>query len=172
MKSNVVAEKIAWLRHDLRNAEGFAALVIRILANSDETHYRLDDILRTLNDLPISAIQAHKDQFEAIAIAPTVEPRLPSNLVETLTRAGAWEEAARINEVYVRIPETTEKHAQKLAANLYRIAAKFEEAIAKGRIDALPKLAQEWRTTEVQIEEDRIKYAERRSPFSGLPGAH
>jgi hypothetical protein len=166
-------EKLGWLRHDLRETEGFAALVLRTLADPAVTHYRQDDILRALNDLPVSAIQAHSSRLEAIAIAPNVDRSLPANLVETLTRAGAWEEAARINDaIYARIPDTTEKHTQKLTANLDRIAARYEEAIALSRIDVLPELALEWRTTEAQIEENRIKYAERRGPFAGFPGAH
>ena len=173
MKPDVVADKLAWLRHDLREADGFAGLVIKTLADVDASRYRQDDILRALNDLPVGAIQVHKSQLEAIAAAPNVDETLPANLVETLTRAGAWQEAVRINNaIYTRIPDTTEKRSQKLAANLERIAARYEEAIALGSIDLLPELALEWRATEAQVEELRIKYAKRSSPFAGLPGAY
>ncbi|NPT57110.1 hypothetical protein [Paraburkholderia elongata] len=173
MKSDVVAEKISWLRHDLRAAEGFAELVLRILADPDVTHYRQDEILNALNELPVSTIQQHKAQLEAIATTPAIDRSLSDALVETLTGAGAWEEAARINEtIYSRIPDTVERRAQKLRSNLNRIATKYEEAIASGKVAILPELAQEWRQTEAQIEEHRTNHAERRSPFTDLPGAH
>jgi len=173
MESQVVAEELGSLRHDLREAEGFADLVVRILADPGLTRYRPDDILRVLNDLPVSAIQAHTSHLEAIATDPNVEQSLPASLVETLTRVGAWEEAARINHaLHARIADTTEKRAQKLEANLDRIAAKYEAAIALGRMDALPDLALEWRTTEEQIKENEIRHAERFGPFAGFPGAY
>jgi hypothetical protein len=173
MKPDVLAEKLTWLRHDLNEAEGFAALVLRTLTAPDATAYQQDDMLLALNDLPAGAILAHKSQLEAIATAPNVKRSLPANLVETLTRAGAWEEAARINTaIYARIPDTIEKNFQKLTANLARIAARYEEAIALGSMDALPELALEWRTTETQIENWRIKNAQRNGPFAGFPGTN
>lgn len=171
LKPDIVAEKIAWLRHDLREAEGFAALVLRTLEDS-ERHYRQDDILRALSDLPDDAIRTHKAHIEAIATAADVDGALPPSLVETLTRVGAWEEAARINQaIFERVPDTTEKRAQKLAANLDRIAAMYEEAIALGKLDILPELAAEWRTTEIQIEKHQITYTRRSSPFAVLSQA-
>ncbi|MCC7085509.1 MAG: hypothetical protein IT427_10930 [Pirellulales bacterium] len=101
-----------------------------------------------------------------------MERDLPLKLVEILTRAGAWEEAARINQViYDRIPDTVEKRIQKLAANLDRIAARYEATIARGNLDLLPGLAAEWRTTEIQLEEYRQAYARHSSPFPGFPGS-
>lgn len=173
MKAEVVAERLGWFRRDLRETEGFDALVIRILTDQELTNYRQEHVLRALDDLPFPAIHANKLQLEAIAVAPNVDRSLPAHLVETLTRAGAWEEAARINEaIYSKIPDTVEKHAQKLAANLDRIATKYEEAIALGKINVLPELAKEWRVTEKVIEENRRKHAERGSPFAGFPGAY
>lgn len=173
MKSDVIVEKLAWLRHDLGEIEGFGALIVRTLADPEVSMYKQDNILRALNDLPSSMILAHKSQLQAIASASDVDWELPANLVETLTRAGAWVEAARINDaIYEKIPNTTQLRVQKLTANLDRIAARYEEAIALGRIDSLQELAQEWRNTEAQLEEHRNKYAERRGPFPGFSSSH
>ena len=102
----------------------------------------------------------HKSKIEAIATSEDVDRDLPPKLVETLTRSGAWEEAARINEtIYASISNTTEKRAQKLAANLDRIAARYEASIALGQIDALPALAAEWKKTEAHIREHRDRHA-------------
>jgi hypothetical protein len=93
--------------------------------------------------------------------------------VEVLTGSGAWTEAAKINAaIYQDIPDTVEKRAQKLAANLDRIATRFEASIAQGELDALPGLSLEWRNTEAEIERIRNEYAKRRSPFPGFPGSN
>lgn len=169
IKSDVVADKISWLRHDLLEAEGFPELVCRLLEES-ERHYRQDDVLHTLDALPEEAIQTQRSRIEAIAVAENVERDLPPRLVETLTRAGAWEEAARINQtIYDRMPDTVEKRVQKLAANLDRIAARFEATIAQGKLDLLPALAAEWRATETQLEQHRKAYARQSSPFPNFP---
>lgn len=169
MRPDVLVERLSWFRRQLYETDGFAGVVVRCLANPDVTQYRKEDILRTLNYLPTSAIRAHRGELEAIAVAHNTERKVSANLVETLTRAGAWEEAARINDaLYARIPNTIESRAQKLAANLHRIAARYEESIALGNTGALPELAVEWRATESQMEEHRNTYAQRRGPFAGF----
>lgn len=171
MKPDVVVEKLRWLRRHLKDVEGFADIVLRVLADGSVTSYRQEDILKTLNELPVEMIQARKSRLETIAIAPDAAGDLPSNLVETLTHADAWAEAARISgAIHARIPDTTQMHVRKLMANFDRIAAKYEQTIALGELDALPVLAAEWRATEAEIAADRIQYAERRRPFSSFPG--
>jgi len=173
MKPELVADRLRSLRRMLRQVEEFADLVMKALADPRLTEYRQEDLVRTLNDLPLSAVQKHQSQLETIATDPGVPRSLPANLVETLTRTGAWSEAARINEaIYARIPDTTEMRPLKLMVNLDRLATKYEETIALGHLDALPALAGEWRETEAQIEADRKQHAERRSPFPGLPRPH
>jgi hypothetical protein len=170
---HVILDDIRWLQYDLREADGFADLVLKIMANPNVSEYRQEDILEVLNDLPCDTIQAHTSQLEFIATNPNVPRSLPANLVETLTRVGAWEEAARINHaLYSRIEDTTEKCAQKLEANLHRIAAAYEAAIAKGNMSALSALAQEWQVTEQQIKTHESSYAKRFDPFKDLPGAY
>jgi hypothetical protein len=56
--------------------------------------------------------------------------------------------------------------------NLDRLAAKYEETIALGHLEALPALAKEWRETEALIETDRKQHETRRRPFPGIPGPH
>jgi hypothetical protein len=173
MKPELIADKLRSLRRMLRGVGGFAELVVKALANPQITEYREQDLIRTLNDLPLGAIQKYKAQLETLASAAHGPRSLPANLVETLTRAGAWSEAARINvAIYAKIPDTTEMRPQKLNANLHRLAAKYEETIALGDLEALPALAQEWRETQARIAADRKQHEQRRSPFPGIPGAH
>ncbi len=173
VKPELIAEKLRALRRRLRQVDGFAALVVNTLANPQISEYREEDLIQTLNDLPLGAIQKYRARLEAIASAAHCPRSLSANLVETLTRAGAWSEAARINAaIYAEIPETIEMHLQKLMTNLDRLAAKYEETIALGNLDALSALGQEWRETEAQITADRKQYEKRRSPFPGIPGTH
>ena len=173
LKPELIADKLRSLRRLLRHVEGFADLVVKVLADPQITEYREEDLMRTLNDLPVAAIQKLLPQLEAIASAAQGPRSLPANLVETLTRTGAWSEAVRINEaIYAKIPDTTERRPLKLRVNLDRLAAKYEEAIALGHLNALPALAREWRETEAQIEIDRKQHEKRRRPFPDIPGPH
>jgi hypothetical protein len=173
LKPELIADKLRSLRRSLRHVEGFAGLVLRTLANPQITEYREEHLIRTLNDLPVAAIQTIQPQLEEIALAAHGPRSLTANLVETLTRTGAWSAAARINEaIYAKMPATTEMRPQKLMMNLDRLAAKYEETIALGHLEALPALAKEWRETEALIETDRKQHETRRRPFPSIPGPH
>jgi hypothetical protein len=173
IESEILIEEISALRHVLSQVDGFAPLVVQTLASPQLTEYRQEDILRALNALPLSAIQAQKSHLHDIALAPDAPRALAANLVETLTRASAWTEAARINEaIHAQIPDTTEMLPRRLMANLGRIATKYEEAIALGNLDALTGLGREWRETEQRLEADGKEHASRRNPFPGFPGSH
>jgi hypothetical protein len=173
MKPDVVSKELRRLRRQFGQKPRFADIVLRVFEESRALGYREDDLLATLNALPEQEIYRNRERLEALGSRTNVSRSLPRKLVETLTRVGAWHEAARLTEtLYTRIPSTTQMRVRRLAANQYRLAAHYEAAIASNRMDFLPGLAQEWKATEAEIERDRVKHERRRRPFPDLPGAH
>ena len=173
MKPDVVSDELRRLRRHFVQKTLFANIVLRVLEEARAMNYREDDMLATLNALPAQEIFRHRVRLEALGSRPNVSPSLPRKLIETLTRVGAWAEAARVAEaLYAGIPSTVEMHVRRLVANRYQIATQYEAAIASGQVDLLPGLSQDWRITETEIEKDRAAHERRRRPFPNIPGTH
>lgn len=161
------------LSRQFRHKPRFADIWVRALEEARAVSYRENDLIETLNELPESEIYRHRARLEKIGSQPNGSWTLPRRLIETLTRARAWPEAARLAETfYTRIPTTVEMQTRKLVANRYRIATGYEAAIAAGQRDALARLARDWRQNEDDIEADRVANERRRRPFPDIPGTH
>jgi hypothetical protein len=168
---DVLAPELRGLRHDLGEVPEFAALVVRLLAHRAAHEIHEEDLMATLGALPAEAIQLHRTK---IAEVPTQATRrmYAAHLVEVLTRAGAWDEAVQVNEsVYAGIPATTEHRPQKLYATLDCLATRFEQALARGQLEEVPRIAARWRSTQTEIDEDRARYAQQRRAFPYFPSA-
>jgi hypothetical protein len=167
---DVVSGELRWLRRQFAHKALFSDIVMSALEEARAMEYREDDLLRVLNDLPEQELFRHRARLEALGSRANASHNLPRKLAETLTRIGAWPEAARLTEaVYARIPATVEMHVRKLDANLYRIAAQYEAAIASNCLDLLPGLAREWKATEAEIEKDQIAHERHRRIFPNIP---
>ena len=173
MKPYQVVGELRGLARDLSDVEGFSALVIRLLGDPELGEHQTEDILDALADLSPHIIVKNQTRLAEIASGELASPFIATRVVEILSNAGAWLEAARITEtLYQRVPATTEHHPLKLQANLWRIATRFEEALSQRRLEEVPELSSQWRLTEAQIEEDQAKHAEQRNAFPGFPVAH
>jgi hypothetical protein len=173
LKTDDIVEEHRRLSRHFRHKPRFADVWVRALEEACAVSYREEDLIETLNELPEGEIYRHRAHLEKIGSQPNVSWMLPRRLIETLTRAGAWAEAARLAETfYTRIPSTVEMQPRKLIANRYRIATGYEAAIAAGRRDALTRLSREWRQNEDDIEADRVANERRRRPFPDVPGTH
>jgi hypothetical protein len=100
-------------------------------------------------------------------------PRLSAVLIENLTAARAWEEAAEITKAaHDGVENTTRMKPIRLRTGLRRIACGFEAAIAAGNVEALGKLATEWRATTTELQNDDETHRARRDPLFGIHGTH
>jgi hypothetical protein len=173
MKPHAVIRELRWLRRDLRDVEGFTELIVGLLSQPELSEHQAKDVLDALAELSPEAIQRHRVRLTVVASGEATPLLAAIRVVETLTRAGAWQEATQVNEaVYGRIPQTTERHPLRLQANLWRIATRFEEVLSQGRLEEVPELASQWRSTKAEIEEDQAKHAQQRSLVPSFPMAH
>lgn len=169
VKPDLVAKDLYWLARDLGTVEGFSGLVVKALSNQRVSEYQQEDVLRALNTLAGNSIRMHIAELVAIGSAVEAHRELPPALVETLTRAGAWAEAAKICEtVHNRILDTVENRFSKLYSKLHLIAAQFEASIAAGRMSELSELASTWKETEFQIKHLHAENEKRRNSFPSL----
>jgi hypothetical protein len=173
LKADDIADEHRRLSRQFGQRSRFADVWLRVLEEARAVSYREDDLIETLNAVPEREIYRHRTRLEKLGSRPNVSWTLPRRLIETLSRAGAWPEAANVAEAfYSRIPDTVEMRPGKLAANRYRIAARYESAIAAGLLEQLPALAQEWKRNDDEIEVDRVANERRRRPFPDIPGTH
>lgn len=173
IKAHDIVDEHRRLSRQFGHKARFAEIWIQALEQVHAVSYREDDLIETLNTLPRQEIYRHRARLEKLGIDASSSWTMARRLIEALTRAGAWSEAAAIADtVYGRIPRSIEMHARKLDANRHRIAARFEAAIQAGRLDEIAELSQQWRRNEEEIEEDRVANERRRRPFQNIPGAH
>ena len=171
LKADDIVDEHRRLSRQFGDKPRFADVWLRVLEEARAVSYREDDLIETLNALPERQIYRHRTRLEKVGSLPNVSWTWPRRLIETLSRAGAWSEAAGLAEAfYARIPSTVEMRVRKLVANRYRIAARFEAAIAAGQVDQLPKLSEEWKHNEREIEVDQVANERRRRPFQDIPG--
>ncbi len=169
MRPYVVSRELGFLGRVLESNDAFALLLLHLAKNPEASEYDEKRIFDAMSKLP-SVVGANRAAFEAAATA--ISGRQHLAFIEVLTRAGAWEEAARVAEAaYAKIPDTNWHRPRRLAAKLDRIATSFERAIAAGEVKTLQGLATEWRDTCAEIEQDRAKNEERRHPLKGLLGS-
>lgn len=171
VRAEAIAKELYTLSMVLGDVEGFGALLIGMIKNKQAMSYANERILETFAELSASAVAAVKADIEKVAVALSGNPKWSAVFVEILTRAGAWTEAARVADAaHASIPDTTRMHPMKLNANLLRVAARYEKAIAAGDQQATEDLALQWQTTLSDIEEDETRNAARRDPLRGFLG--
>jgi hypothetical protein len=173
VKSHIVLGEIRWLRAELGDADGFPALIVKLLSEPRLSEHELEALLDTLDTLRPEMIRAHRQRLGEIAADEATSLFVTMRLVQMLTYAGAWTEAARATDgVQRRIPATTEHHPLKLQANLWRLATQFEEALSQEHLADVAGLASQWKATETQIEEDQAQHAEQRRFRPVFPASH
>lgn len=171
--AGAVARGLYSLFRTLGTVEGFGALLLRLVQDEDAMNSQGSRILQALGELPAETVFAEKAEIERVAVALAGKPELSAVFVEVLTRAGAWAEAVRVADAaHAGLRGTTRERPRKLAADLVRLAARYEQAIADGDQAASEDLARQWRETLSHIEEDTKKNAQRRDPLGGIFRSH
>jgi hypothetical protein len=161
-----VTSELRWLGRVLAQTQAFPDLLIRILPHLDDDHHRREDeAAELLAELPNAAILRKRSEFERLGkeLAPQ-RPWLAAHIVEALTRAGAWTEARQIAQAGVEgLDPTVRNRSRRIFSRFVEIAATFEEAIAEGRSDDLPALAERWKKNQKDQEEHDTNVKERSS---------
>lgn len=170
MHPYVVSRHIGFLSRMLELNSAYPSLLLDLVTHAEANEYDEDRVFDVMAKLPVPVVLANRVAFESAAIS--VSDRRHLAFIEVLTRACAWAEAVRVAEAaYAKIPDTNWNRPRRLMANLDRIAVHFENAIATSDMQALTRLAGEWRDTCAAIEKDEAKNAKRRNPLAGLLGS-
>ena len=167
-----VRSELRVLAHTLGQTDGFADLLIRHLPEMDDDHYGIDDEVALLAELPVEAILAKRSKFEKLGLelAPQ-RPWLACYVVETLSRAGAWAEARRVAQAGVDGSEPTFRNrSRRIYSRFIATAAEFEQAIAEGRTEDLPKLSKQW-TKNLQEQLEHNADVEKRNSRASFPSS-
>src|SRR5262249_36382764 len=123
LKADDIVDEHRRLSRQFRHKPRFADVWVRVLEEARAVSYREDDLVETLTTLPEREIYRPRARLEKLGSQPNVSWTLPRRLIETLTRAGAWFEAASLADAfYAWIPTTVEMQPRKLVANRYRLA--------------------------------------------------
>lgn len=173
LKPYAAVHELRSLKRKLAGTDGFVAFTIGLLTEGELGAHQLQDVLTVLAGFDPHDIQKHRARLAEVASDERLQMFVALRVVEILSSAACWGEAARIADaLYQRIPETPECHALKLRVNLARIATSLEEALSQSQLEKVPELAALWRTTETQIAEDQAAHAHQRSPIPSIPPAH
>jgi hypothetical protein len=166
--------ELRYFGHALATTNGFARMILRIVADQETMTSSLeDDVLKLLQMVPTAAVLENAPLLEAEAIRWKDNHVAVRAFIEVLTRAGAWEQAVTVARTHWQnFPDTVQMRTRKWSARLLYLAVSFEAAIAAGHVDELASIGQEWTEITALIEKDRLEYAERRDPLRGISRPH
>ena len=170
IEPHLVAKEIDTFKRALHKLDEYVRLLIHLLGDDPAWQAHHDRLTRALADLPADLVRRNLQSFEELAYSTKVQVRhIDGIFVELLTRAGAWEAAARLaHSVVAALPDDTWNRLHKLIADQIWIATEFEAALASGSTERARSLAAEWKSTDEAIKKDSMDNAERRDPLWGI----
>lgn len=173
VRPDIIERDLHWLSLKIGDVDDFSRLIIKALEHSDSSSHRQDGLLRALDSLSNEKIKSHAGELVAIATANLNRLQLSVSIVETLSKAGLWNEVVHTcRTLHDLLPDNVRFEYQKLNARLRLIASQYEAAIAAGDVQQLSPLALVWKDTENKIAKLQSKNAERRHSFLGLSGPY
>lgn len=165
--------ELRYFGRELATTNGFARMILRIVADQRAMTSLEDDALKLLQMVPATAVLESAPLFEAEAIRWKDNHVAVRAFIEVLTRAGAWEQAVTVARTHWQsFPDTVQMRTRKWSARLLYLAVSFEAAIAAGHVGALALIGHEWTEVAALIEKDQLDYAERRDPLRGISRPH
>ncbi len=165
--------ELRYIGRELSTTNGFAKMILRIVADQEAMASLEDDALKLLHMVPATAVLENAPLFEAEAIRWKDNHVAVRAFIEVLTRAAAWEQAVTVARTHWQsFPDTVQMRTRKWSARLLYLAVSFEAAIAAGNVEELASIGHEWTEVAALIKKDRLEYAERRDPLRGISGPH
>ena len=165
--------ELRYFGYALATTNGFARMILRIVADQEAMASLEDDALKLLQMVPATAVLENAPLFEAEAIRWKDNHVAVRAFIEVLTRAGAWEQAVTVARTHWQsFPDTVQMRTRKWSARLLYLAVSFEATIAAGHVEELASIGHEWTEVVALIEKDQLDYAERRDPLRGISRPH
>jgi hypothetical protein len=169
-----VADELRHAGRSFKANRNYAGLLFRLLDDERAMSLYHESLIEQIDGLPTKSL--YNERAAAVALAKKTSKRYPQVLpvlIEGLSAAGAWKEAAEITAAaYADIEDTMRTKPMRLRAALRKIACGFEAAITDGQIGVLEGLGNEWKATLTEIKNDDERHKARRDPLHGVLGAH
>ncbi|WP_152693186.1 hypothetical protein [Caballeronia mineralivorans] len=173
VEPHIALRELRYIGRELSTTNGFAKMILQILADQEAMTSLADDALELLHMVPATAVLEYAPLFEAEAIRWKDNHVAVRSFIEVLTRAGAWEQAVTVARTHWQsFPDTVQMRTRKWSARQLYLAVSFEAVIAAGHVDELASIGHEWTEVTALIEKDRLEYAERRDPLRGISRPH
>jgi hypothetical protein len=152
-----LTQHLRYLARELGRAKGFVELLVSMLMDPEIHDHATETILDALASLPNEVLFAHRAALATVPAGPAWETRRRVHaLVELLSRAGAWTEAAQVaDQAVAEIATTRRERPQRRLMELASAAAHHEGALAVGDVEAAAAAATRWRALHAESERDR-----------------
>ncbi|MEO6218306.1 MAG: hypothetical protein ABIO86_19920 [Sphingomonas sp.] len=167
LPATTVSQHLRVCSRQLADAAGLVDLLVGVLLDPEATEYTEEHALEAMGDLPPAVINAHRAKLAMIPVGVDREARFRTlDLIQMLTRSGAWAEAEQLAATAVAaIPDTVREASVRRMFELAHAAAAFENALAIGDGDRAAGLAARWRVLQAAKEENDRVIAQRPDPF-------
>jgi hypothetical protein len=156
MPSWQVSRDVDLFAGQLAHARGLVDFLVAHLLDPKTTDYGEDRVLKALAGLPVDVIYVHRRRLAEIPVGSDRGARFRVlDVIEILTRSGAWAEAEQMAAAAVAaIPDTVREASQRLMFELAHAGAAFEHALAKGEYDRAAQFATRWREASATLKEN------------------
>ncbi|CAN7660329.1 hypothetical protein [Variovorax paradoxus] len=150
----------------LQEQPEFVDLVICAFDDEEVSEYGEEEIMTLVYRIPDAEVLNRAGDLADLAIRRRSRAMYVAAIVEVLTRAGAWQQAAAAMEAsWSEVPDTVPMRRLKWGRRMHLIAVQFELAVAGGDVPKQVALKGEWEALKALFQEDETLYAERRNPL-------
>jgi hypothetical protein len=165
-----LSNSIRHLSHDLANATGMVDLLVTILLDRETSEHLEGDVLDSISDLPAEVIYANREILASTPPGQDWRSRWRAmDLIQTLTRSGAWAEAEQLAQAAAAaIPNTVREQPARLIFELAHAATALEHALAIHDQKLAANLVGRWRELIAAKEANDRERAQRPDPLRNL----
>ena len=141
-----LSNELRLFARQLAHADEVVDWLIAVLLDPEGQEHIQEHALEAIEDLPADVVFARRETFAAVPAGDDRGSRFRTfNLVQVLTRAGAWGEAESLARAAVAaIPDTARQATVRLVFELAHTAAAFENALSQGGGARADALASRW----------------------------
>ena len=165
-----LGNEIGWIGRELGSADGAINLLIALLTDPEAHEYTQERVLDAIAALPTEVVYANRATIAVMPIAQTGPGRFRVfDIVETLTRCQAWDEAEQLTISAVSAtPDTLREASVRLTFELLHAAAAFENSLAEGDWDRATEMAKCWTDAKLAKEMHDRAIEQRPDPLRDL----